>query len=151
MIKLIEEKIEITPIPDNSNDESDIEMNNVEIPEEAIINGIETECNNVIQNIWNLISQLNGLMASLDFDYKKSNRDDIKDILDSMVSDFTIDIGMMYKVIGILNEKTANLLDAGKEKAEEIIQSETIEDTSAEIVDTDSETESDEADKTEEE
>ena len=123
MIKLIEDAIEVTPVPNtNSNDTQ-------EIPEHVIQNALETESNAIIQNIWALISNINGLSASLDFDYKDSNKEDIKEILESIVNDLTIDIGMMYKVISIINNKTAELIDDGKQKAEELINSDETEES----------------------
>lgn len=125
MIKLIEDAIEVTPVPNNSNTDT----GNQEIPEHVIQNALETESNAIIQNIWALISNINGLSASLDFDYKDSNKEDIKEILESMVNDLTIDIGMMYKIISIINNKTTELIDDGKQKAEELITSDETEES----------------------
>lgn len=125
MIKLIEDAIEVTPVPNTNNTDD----SNQDIPEHIVQNALETESNTIIQSIWALISNINGLSASLDFDYKDSNKEDIKEILESMVNDLTIDIGMMYKVISIINNKTTELIDDGKQKAEELINSDETEES----------------------
>lgn len=121
MIKLIETKVEVTPVPDLEDSNVSEMSTSDDIDTEVIKNGFENAINNSIQNIWNLIADLNGLIASIDFDYKEENKDSIKEVLESTIDDLTVDIGMMYKVISMINAETSNLIDAGKEKADEII------------------------------
>ena len=78
--------------------------------------------NNAIQQEWNLISALNGIAATFDFEYKDGNKQDIINVLNQIVDDTTINIGMLHKAAELVSLKTSELLDAGEEKAEEIIE-----------------------------
>ena len=77
--------------------------------------------NSVVKQEWELISLLNGTIASFNFDYKDENKEDIIAILNQIVDDTTINIGMLHKANELISTKSASLLNAGEEKAEEII------------------------------
>lgn len=74
-----------------------------------------------IQHEWDLISQINSIIATIDYDYKEDNKDDVLKILNEINDDSTINVGMLHKVSELISEDTANLLSSGIEKAEEII------------------------------
>lgn len=80
--------------------------------------------NSAIQEEWNFISSLNGIIATFDFEYKEENKEDIINILNQLVDDTTINIGMLHKAAELVSTKTTELLDAGQEKAEDIISAE---------------------------
>ena len=77
--------------------------------------------NSLIKAEWEVISELNSVLATIKLSYSKENKEDIEKILNSILDDHTIDVGMLYKVYDLLGNKTSDLLDAGAEKAEEII------------------------------
>lgn len=77
--------------------------------------------NAAIQKEWEIISQINSLIATFDYEYKEENKDDITAILNQLVDDSTINVGMLHKVAELVSTKTSELLDSGEEKAEEII------------------------------
>ena len=77
--------------------------------------------NSAIQKEWEIISQINSLIATFDYEYKDENKDNITAILSQLVDDSTINVGMLHKAAELVSTKTATLLDSGEEKAEEII------------------------------
>lgn len=114
---------------------TDTEEEVVEIEDSAIADSAETTpavdqnaCEDVIlglvQEGWSMISSINAAIATLDANYEKENKADIIEILDSIVDDITVNIGMLYKITDMINEKTEKLLDTGAAKAEEIITEE---------------------------
>lgn len=117
MLILNETNIKVNPVP------SDVELENMDANVEAAKKGFESALNTTIQDIWNLINQLNGMCTMIDFDYKDEDGSNIKEILESIIDDMTIDIGMIYKAISIVNNDTEALIDTGKEKAAELIDS----------------------------
>lgn len=114
---------------------ADTEEEVVEIEDSAITDSPETTpavdqnaCEDVVlglvQEGWSIISSINAAIATLDANYEKENKADIIEILDSIVDDVTVNIGMLYKITDMINEKTEKLLDTGAAKAEEIITEE---------------------------
>ena len=132
MLKLLEVATEIVPVP--------AENTTQEINKDAIKNAIKTATNDLIKNTWNLISEIDGLNATLDFDYSEDNKDDVKNILNTFTDDLTIDIGMLHKVISLIDGETTDLLDAGQDKAEGIIQNDAVEEVDTESNESEQET-----------
>lgn len=77
-----------------------------------------TPIQNLISSQWNTISEVNNLISSINEIYKGSNKDQITNILNQMLDDFTINVGMLNRVIELTNP----LINSGVEKAEEIIK-----------------------------
>jgi len=72
-----------------------------------------------IGEIYNDISTLKSILTTLSVEMP--GRDDIKDILNSVIDERTMHVGMLQKAIEMLNEGHKELVDAGEEKAEQII------------------------------
>lgn len=115
------EEIEIEIEPENKEVDSESAE---EVPAELNDKACEDVVLSLVKEAWALISQVNGAIATLDYTYSKNNKEDIKNILNTLVDDLTIDVGMLYKVSDMMNEKTEKLLDAGAEKAEEVADTE---------------------------
>lgn len=138
------EKVEPVAVEKTSEEDNSIETatafeNSIdpEIENEMVKKSCEASINSLIEGIWNFISEINSTISTLTFNYKENNKDDIINILDSIVNDLTINIGMLYKCSNIMDEKTAELIETGKEKAEDITSSDensTTEKTSEENV-----------------
>lgn len=129
---ILHEKTTVEPLPVSEVESSQLEasennQDETRVSEEVIVKACENATNSVIQHFWDLIADVSSLAGSFDYDYKGESKDAIKEILDSVVDDLTVDIGMLYKVVELLNSKTTDLIDAGEEKAEEIIQSDSEE------------------------
>lgn len=126
---ICEEEGEDIPAPegvtfDLSNGEGEPEEVTIkaEEPSEQVQqNAFSDLINAAIQKEWDIISQINSLIATFDFEYKDENKDDITAILNQLVDDSTINVGMLHKVAELVSTKTSELLDSGEEKAEEII------------------------------
>ena len=125
MLKLIKEE-NIKPIAlDQVNDiQTSEEENTQEVPENLINNACQDIVNNLIQSAWNFISEINSTIATIEYDFKdEKTKKEITELLNSIVDDSTINIGILHKVFELLNSEKANLLASGQEKAEEIISS----------------------------
>lgn len=90
----------------------------------------EMATNDLIQKFWDLVNNVTSLATTLDYELEE-NKTEIAEILNSITDDLTINIGMLYKVVEFLNQKTPELLAAGEEKAEELISDTTEADADA--------------------
>lgn len=125
MLKLIKEE-NIKPIAlDQVDDIQTSEEENIqEVPENLINNACQDIVNNLIQSAWNFISEINSTIATIEYDFKdEKTKKEITELLNSIVDDTTVNIGILHKVFELLNSEKANLLASGQEKAEEIIHS----------------------------
>lgn len=129
---LLEEPQDVEKVEMNLDELPPVELDKpieVEVPEisdeeksASFINVLSSE----IGEVYNDISALKSILATLNVDMP--SRDDIKDILNGIIDERTMHVGMLQKAIDLLNEEHKELLNAGEEKAE-TIASETINDT----------------------
>lgn len=129
---ILKEKITVEPVAEIET-ETEIENNSKEeLDKKMIENAFQNSTNNLIQGYWNAINDINSLTAMIQHDFG-SEKDDVVKLLESCVNDTTMIIGMLYKVFFSFNEQTEQLIDAGEEKAEEIMQNPEVEDSTSEI------------------
>lgn len=128
MLKLIKEE-NVKPIALDQVDDVQIsEPEQQEVPEIIINNACQDIVNNLIQSAWNFISEINSTIATIEYDFKDANaKKEIIELLNSIVDDSTVNIGILHKVFELLNSEKAELLASGQEKAEEIINNSTEE------------------------
>lgn len=129
---ILKEKITVEPVAEV---ETEIENNSKEeLDKKMIENAFQNSTNNLIQSYWNAINDINSLTSMIQHDFG-SEKDDVVKLLESCVNDTTLIIGMLYKVFFSFNAQTEQLIDAGEEKAEEIMQNqdEEVEDSTSEI------------------
>ena len=69
-----------------------------------------------------MISEIKSVIATMESSYEDANKENIQNILNSIVDDITINIGMLHKVITLVDNNSSNLLQSGQEKAEDIIK-----------------------------
>lgn len=132
-LKVISED-KVKPVPASEDDQEidinidaevdtaeDNDIQNDTIPQNIIDKSFGDILNNLIQSLWTNISEANSVIASFDLDYSKDNKTDIIDIINTVVDDLTIDIGMLYKASEILNSHQTDLLADGKLKADKIL------------------------------
>jgi len=117
MLKLIKEATEdnIKEITAENNlpmTENEIELNN-KACEEAI--------NMLTKRLWDFIADINSVITTLESSYNADRKADVLQILDTILNDSTINIGMLQKIMSIMNDKTAMLIDSGEDKAEKIV------------------------------
>ena len=122
---ILKEKITVEPVTEL---EPEVETNSKsELDKKMIENAFQNSTNNLIQTYWNAINDINSLTTMIQHDFE-SEKDDIVKLLESCVSDTTLIIGMLYKVFFSFNAQTEQLIDAGEQKAEEIMQTQETED-----------------------
>lgn len=97
-----------------------------EVKEEGASFGISNALSMLVQNIWGTISDIKSIIASIkDGNLKVESWESIEKILNSVIDDFTINVGMLTRASSLLDsDKAAELMDQGTQKAEEIISSE---------------------------
>lgn len=126
MLKLIKEE-NIKPISLDEIDTMQIsdpeqQKTEQEVPENIINNACQDIINNLIQSAWNFVSEVNSTIATIDYDFKdEKTKKEIIELLNTVVDDATVNIGILHKVFELLNSEKADLLNSGQEKAEEII------------------------------
>ena len=125
MLKLLEKTI-VKPVSQASDGDA--------LDKKMIQDAFQNSTNNLIQSYWNAINDINSLTAMIQHDFGPE-KDDIVKLLESCVNDTTLIIGMLYKVFFSFNAQTEQLIDAGEEKAEEIMQNpdQEVEDSTSEI------------------
>ena len=93
-----------------------------EVEENAFKTSVGDSINGLSNQCWEFISNVNGLIATIDFNYNSGdNKEEIKEILNSLVDDATISVGMIEKASELLDAQKSDLINSGREKAEEII------------------------------
>ena len=97
-----------------------------EISEEDKVNGFINILSSEVSEIYNNLASLKSILVTLNSDLPE--RDDVKDIIEEVINERTIHVGMIQKAIDLLSENHEELVDIGEEKAEQIV-SETIQDT----------------------
>ena len=127
MLRLIKEDT-IKPISIDQVEETVPESIIEEVPVSVIANACQDVVNNLIQAAWNFISEVNSTIATLEYDFKdEAAKKEIIELLNTIVDDSTINIGVLHKVFELVNTDTANLLASGTEKAENIIDTDNTE------------------------
>lgn len=88
--------------------------------------GISNALNMLVQNIWATISDIKSIITSMKDDgIKIEQEENIEKILNLVIDDFTIDLGMVTRASSLLDsEKAALLMNQGTQKAEEVIAEE---------------------------
>ena len=95
-----------------------IEIEEPQVSEEDKSNSFIDVLSMEMSETYNDISSLKSILTTLNNEL--SNRDDIKDILNTIVDERAMHVGMLQKAIELLNEEHKELVDAGEEKAEAI-------------------------------
>lgn len=122
LLKEAEEKTLVEPVaadtqtpPEVSNTEEVVDAKKIAI----------TACEDAVRDLthaaWDFISTTNSVIATLDLYYTEKSKDGVINLLNTIVDDSTINIGILQKVMGLINSKKTDLLDAGETKAEEIL------------------------------
>ena len=104
------ENTEPTPI---INDDNNNDTNN-----EVIVNNF----NGLVNQLWGTIDQLKGTKAFIETEtFLVNNKDSINNLIEDLIDDLTIDIGVVYKLIELANPKVSLLINKGQNKASEKI------------------------------
>ena len=120
MLKLIKEE-KIIPVAA----EDVIDQSASEIPDYVVNNACQDLVNNLTQQIWTFISEVNSTVATIDYDFKdEDTKKEIIELLNSVVDDSTIIVGILHKVFELINKDKAELIASGESKAEEILSTE---------------------------
>lgn len=85
-------------------------------------NGLKEMTKGVTNQVWDIISNINSVIATIKYDFKEDEVEDIIKIFNELIDDLTIDLGMLSKISNILDSRTVELMDKGEEKAEEILK-----------------------------
>lgn len=96
-----------------------LEVEEPQVSEEDKTNGYINMLSTEISDTYNDISNLKSVLVSLGQDLP--DREDLKEIINSIIDERTIHVGMLQKAIDLLSESHKELLDAGEEKAEAIV------------------------------
>lgn len=116
MIKLLEqEKTLIEPVAKEE------KLAAEEVDNQLAITACEEAVNYLLQQSWDFISSVNSVIATLEMNYQEDVKKDIIELLNVIVDDITINIGMLNKITNIMNTKKTTLLNTGEDKAEKIL------------------------------
>lgn len=92
-----------------------IEEPSAEVKKAALVQMINT----TINSEWDSLNRIKSDIATLELEAPE--QEEIKEILKTILTEKTIHIGMLTKALSLLDEETQSLMDAGVEKAEEVI------------------------------
>ena len=102
--------------------EEDIQFSVEEVDEKASNIACEEIVSNLMQQCWDFISGVNSVIATLDANYMNDLKEDIIGLLNVVVDDSTITVGMLQKIVSTMDERKIELLDAGEDKVDEILK-----------------------------
>ena len=123
----LEDETEPNDVETNTDNGFPIEPSEPEPPMEPVNNdevqGMENlnVLNGLISNLWGIIDQLKWIKNNNRMIKDEKNIESFNKIVESLIDDTTIDVGMIYKLIQIVNPEISMLVDKGKNKAEETI------------------------------
>lgn len=120
--RIYEDKVDDETLIVNDDKETKDEEKSMVDPQ-VITRAIVDLVNGTVTNIWDLVAQINGLIATIEPE-EISNKEKVLEILNTLVDDLTVDIGMINKVRDIVDEEKTELIDKGEEKAEQLIATE---------------------------
>lgn len=103
---------EVVPKVENTSEEA--------LPEEVVVAAHSDIINSLINGCWNLVSELNAAIATIEYDFK-GDKESVVTLLNDVVDTTTINIGMLHKVSSLVDAETADLIATGEAKAEEKI------------------------------
>lgn len=91
--------------------------------EENDLNAFVSLLNSAISNEWNQIETVKSYITTIDsINNDNINKEDITLILNQIVDEKTMHVGMYQKAIELLDITPSNLVDKGEDKAEELIE-----------------------------
>lgn len=132
-----EDKMEVIPAAELSQeplplDELEFHLdgltNEEPVSEEIKTNAFIGMVNSAIGAEWLSIEDLNGMVATILSDKPKQGADAAIEIIKQLVEEKTAHVGMLQKVLELLDENTAELVKGGEDKAEEIVLDAAVED-----------------------
>ena len=86
---------------------------------EMVDKALSEMINNTIKNEWDALNMINSNIATLN--YESPDKTDLIALLNEIADEKTIHIGMLNKALSLIDDTQQELMDAGEEKAEEII------------------------------
>ena len=99
----------------------DAEEVNVTPDNQKVVNNTYlTMTTDLINSFWQLISQLNSIIATLDISDDCPNKEEVVKIINSVVDDTTISVGVLNGIIPLVNPKTASLLNTDESSTDNI-------------------------------
>lgn len=117
----------VVPAVEVTKEESDAEepaeekpIEEAPVSEDTIQRALCDSTNYLVNEIWNLISSINGTITVFEEQFDKPEKENVIDILNNIVTDLTVDVGMVNKVIEYIDAEKVALIDKGEEKAEKI-------------------------------
>jgi len=124
-----EEPLPLEDEPDNSNTEvdTDFPIQSSSEPEPPMEPNTSNEAevvnvlNGLINTFWNTIDQLKYVKNNNRMVNDERNADAFNKIIESLIDDTTINVGMIYKLLQLASPEISMLIDKGKNKAEETI------------------------------
>ena len=76
--------------------------------------------NGLVDNIWSSIDILKNAKSLMEIENLNiANQDSIQKLIEDLIDDLTIDIGVVYKLIELVNPKLSLLINKGQNKASE--------------------------------
>ena len=92
-----------------------------EVPQETVVNAYSGLLQDLLRKQWDVINAADGIMATVDGEAADINKEDVKSILQKLVDETTVSIGMVTKALGVVDPSQEELMNKGVEKAEEVI------------------------------
>lgn len=141
---------EIEPEAEQEGETADA-ANDVEADEDLKNGAICSTINSFLNEKFNEIDGIKSLIATIGYEFPEGGKDDIVGILNSVLDDCNIHIGVYQKALAELDPESQIAIEKGKDKAEDIIADAQGESDEADGKEGDSEKEEDGKEKQDEE
>lgn len=116
---------EVPPAIENNLENAPVEEPTTELKleqpsEEVIVSAHNDMIQSLINDCWSFITNANGVIATLEFNNEAiGDVESVKTLLNDVVDQTTINIGILHKVATMVDSNTAELIATGENKAEQ--------------------------------
>lgn len=111
------EDVKDETVDTTSTENSDVSSNETSKEESSAVVADSQMLKSLINDFWCTVDNINSIKISF-----TSKNEQVENILNSIIDDITINIGMLNKVLQIIDINSNDLLKKGEEKAEDIIK-----------------------------
>ena len=90
--------------------------------EEVVVNAYSDMVQDLLRKQWEVINSADSIIATINSEeHSDINKEEILAVLNKLVEDTTVSVGMTTKALGIIDPSQEELMDQGVEKAEEVV------------------------------
>lgn len=104
------------PVEPLEQEEAVHEVEEVQPLSNEVVNVVySTTINDLIQNMWKQISEVNSIINTIELENNCPQKTELNQLLNIVVDNMTVNVGILHKGLTLINPKTGELLDIGQQ------------------------------------